>query len=502
MASNQNLDWKSFGGHYEKNTSVSFNNLTTDNLIMKKPYNGLFTVSGDLIVKGRSILSNDLTFSNVNISGDMDVTGNLVVHKSATINESLIVKDISLKDIHVKNSLFLGPKDNVIFTVSGESNNNLGINVKNPQATIDISSNVVNTLKMTSSQIKNVNILSINRDRHGITSFTDISKSAIQFWNSDSSSNRIYNNGGDLDTPRVLQNSYNSSSISSYLDGIMFIDCSNLTIGRSIGLLTHSLNETLVVKNNNSNNYLFKYYENSNYVSGNTLSLISNTSSDSNASLHIITPSFKGVVFNGGSYLPDNTRSFSTLGLFDICGEIYPAQTVVSGNNRAYLKTTTGINTISPVTETYALCINGPTKITNDQIEMILNVDFEIYKIIGCKSYRPFSIITGSRSSYNSKILYTNDGGKNWNTSTYTTSQSGVTNTFSKGFIDSSSSAYLIDPDTKTVIHTIDNCKSWTDDTNFISDYNFKFLLIADKIIFFSVLKANRRQKKNQVLVL
>ena len=379
MASNQNLDWKSFGGHYEKNTSVSFNNLTTDNLIMKKPYNGIFTVSGDLIVTGKSILSNDLTFSNVNISGDMDVTGNLVVHKSATINESLIVKDISLKDIHVKNSLFLGPKDNVIFTVSGESNNNLGINVINPKATIDVSSNVINTLKMSSSQIKNVNILSINRDKHGITSFTDISKSAIQFWNSNSIK---YNNGGDLDTTSLLQNSYNSSSISSYLDGIMFIDCSNLTIGRNIGLLTHSLNETIVVKNNNSNDYLFKYYENNSYVSGNTLSLIADTS-NSNASLHIITPSFKGVVFNGGSYLPDNTRSFSTLGLFDICGEIYPAQTVVSGNNRAYLKATTGINTISPVTETYALCINGPTKITNDQIEMILNVDFEIYKIIG-----------------------------------------------------------------------------------------------------------------------
>ena len=487
------MDWRSFGGNknYEKNNNVSFNNLTTDNLIVKNPYNGLFTISGDLVVKGGTIFySNiDIKGNNVTISGNTDISGNLNIGGNAIFNKNLTIKGtINLEnDVTIGNSLYVTKNvvvheslyvdgsnvyignSNVILTAN---NRNLGVNVSNPTASIDVSGNTINTLKMSSSNTENVNIISIDCSNDGITVLTDGTKNAIQFWNN---TKIPINVNGGLDNANILLNTREDASITYYpKGGNITIDCSNntyinsnITIGggaSGTATIPHLLNETALIKSSGFGKYLSNYYgvSSSNYQTGNALTLVSGSSVPSNVGLSLVTTDGKGMTVNGGVYIKDSTRSVGTIGVFDVCGATFPIQTAISGNDLRYLKATTGFNTLAPQTEKYALCVNGPVKITNDEIQTIMDVSFQLNCLINSLASPSNIIVAGSAIDIfgNHPILYSKNGGKSWLNSIYKFTLSDTTFLFQNGFVYDSSYSFLTGSNSFAIFSSDENA-SW-----------------------------------------
>jgi hypothetical protein len=86
--------WKKYGGinHFEQLTNINSTNLVVDHLSLRFPYEGIFTICGELIVSGEAYLDNNLSIlgniynkQNVFISeklyvkGDVDLSANLTV---------------------------------------------------------------------------------------------------------------------------------------------------------------------------------------------------------------------------------------------------------------------------------------------------------------------------------------------------------------------------------------------------------------------------------------
>jgi len=497
------MDWRSFGGNknYEKNNNVNFNNLTTDNLILKNPYNGLFTISGELLVKSSTIFYSNLDISNnvtiggkTDISGDLNIGGNAIFYKDLTIKGAInLENDVTIgnslyvnKNVFVRDSLYVDGSNvyignsNVILTAN---NRNLGVNVSNPTASIDVSGNTINTLKMTSSKTENVNIISIDCSNDGITVLTDGTKNAIQFWNN---TKIPINVGGVLDNANILLNTREDASITYYPEGgNITIDClnntyinSNITIGGGASgtdTLPHLLNETALIKSSDFSKYLSNYYgvSSSSYQTGNALTLVSGSSLPSNVGLSLVTTNGKGMTVNGGVYIKDSTRSVGTTSIFDVCGATFPVQTAVSGNDPRYLKATTGFNTLAPQTENYTMCVNGPIKITNDEIQTLIDVSFQVNCVVNSLASPSNIIVAGSANDINGNhpIIYSNNGGKSWLNAIYNFSLSDSSFLFKNGFVYDLSYSFLTGSNS-FVIFSSDGNASWNKISNgLLSNY-------------------------------
>ncbi len=447
-------NWRNFGGinQYEKNNNVSFNNLTADNLIVKNPYVGNFTISGELVVNKNTIFNSDLNFNgNIDVRNDSVFRSNLIVKQNLTVEGTLnLDKNIRVDDsIYVNNNIYIGNDNHQPNIFLNSTNNKLGLNVSAPTATLDISGGAgdINTLKMKSGDPNNVNVISINNSNRGITVFTDVNKNAIQFWNT-----IPMINPKQLDNQSILNNSRENASITYDSTGNITLDCSNntfiasdITIGSSGGNpASHLLNETALILESSYNEYLYNYYETNKslYNSGSALTLLSATDSSSNVGINLVNKSKKGMSINGGDYINDITRSVGTINLFDVCGESFPVQMSVSGINKGHLKTTTGFNTIKPDVDNYSLCVNGPIKITHDEIHMIKDVDFQVNFVVSSNKNKQFAIMAGYQKSYSNTIdiLYTINGGKTWLKSNF----SDISNNFflNKGYIYTDSDNY------------------------------------------------------------
>jgi len=482
MASS-NIDWRTFGGNrnYEKNNNVNFNNLTTDNLIIKNPYNGLFTISGELVVYKNSTFNSNITIiGNTSIRKNIDISGNLHVVNNALFDGDVIVSGaLNLLDdvtfgnsLYVNEYIYIGDKS---FIKTNQLN--LGVNVMNPTATIDVAGDTINTLKMSSTEQDNVNIISINCENDGITVLTDFSKNAIQFWNKNKIPfNTTVDNIKSLNNDIILNNLDEDASITYYkLGGNITIDCpnntyinSNITIGggESGTTISHLLNETALITDVCFNKYLYNYFEvpSSQYQTGNALTLVSGSFTDipSNVGLNLVTKQNKGITLNGGEYIKDSTRSFGTISVFDVCGATYPVQMTVSGNDPRYLKATTGFNTLVPQTEKYAMCVNGPIKITNDEIQPIMDVSFQINCVVN-SSVLPLNIIVAGGINFfgNHSILYSINGGISWLNATYNYNlQSNTTFLFNNGFIYNFNYSFLTGSDS-VALFSYDGNASW-----------------------------------------
>ena len=459
-----NLSWRSFGGinQYEKNSH--FNNVTIDNLVLKSPYYGIFSISGELNVsKNTYFYANCYINGNCFINKNCDISGNCNIYKNCNINKNLYVNSDSYingnlivtgaielsnnvvvsNSLYVNNNIFLSGHRNLNGIIEYKSaiyplNENIGINTINPTSVLDISGGI-NTIKMISSNVVNINVLSQNSLLEGTVFYTGNHKNSIQFYGENkipyiNISNAVYLNNSIIEKGNLC-----NSSITYSIGGNILIDVSNnsiihsnVTIGKNAklnDLNSHILNESLIVYDvSNMENYLYNYYNipQQTYNSGNGITIVSDNS-NSNTFLNIITPNKKGFLMNGGSFISDNNRSFGSMGVYDVCGEYFPLQTFVSGNlygdTNSIYKATIGINTFSPKTDKYIMSVNGKMNITNDQIETVLNTNFTIKKIITNKlSVCAFGnyIINENTSltTYDHIILYSDNGGITWKNST------------------------------------------------------------------------------------
>ena len=138
--------------------------------------------------------------------------------------------------------------------------------------------------------------------------------------------------------------------------------------------------------------------------------------------MNIVAPNKSGLALGGGNYVGDSTRSMGTIGIRKN-DQYYPAMNVISGRSRLQYKQTVGINTHSPMVDQYVVDLNGPIHLANGEITILSRADFEIVKMNISRTHPMYGIAIGtpylvtSNSKYRHRVLYTIDGGENWNSS-------------------------------------------------------------------------------------
>ena len=108
------MSWKRFGGikQLESFNNLNVNSITTDELIMREPYNGTFTIHGELFVLE-----------------DCSFNAGINVGDNVTVGDSVYVQD----------RIYIGNGDNSHFFDSNLQG--IGVNVPAPQSIFDISGN-------------------------------------------------------------------------------------------------------------------------------------------------------------------------------------------------------------------------------------------------------------------------------------------------------------------------------------------------------------------------
>ena len=419
--------WKQYGGakSLETNRKITTNTVVTDEIILKNSYIGGFTINGVLDVTGKAIFQGSLdvsgliTTSNIQselitinnnsylngsvyIGIDLNTTRNIITGNSITVGKNIQVLNYAEINKHVyfdtSHSLFLYG-----------SRKGIGVNTEYATSTFEISSNLINSLNVYTSQSVNRNIIAQNNSKRGIIVTADVSFSHIDFF---------------TDNKTTDSTNYDGTIICKS-GGIFQIDVSKNTQIMSALSVTnrnnpsHLLNETVVIYDISSRIYNPDIYNNSNSYTGNALTLISNDNK-SNTSMNIVTPEKSGISIIGGAYAYDISRSMAAFGVIDSCSNYIQNQIIVSGTDPVKYKTTTGINTYIPRTEQYILDINGPIHIGNGDIIIVKITDFQINKMnispsgkLLIASGYPANIIDTSYGS--SRLVVSNDYGATWN---------------------------------------------------------------------------------------
>jgi len=381
------MSWKQYGGakHLDMNRKITTNTVVADEIILKSSYIGGFTIHGVLDVTGKGTIQggldvsgyitvNDIsssviytdtlyTSNSATIKGDLNANKNLLVGKNAIIGNDITI----LNNSHIGNILYLNKNDSQFIYSDGSG---IGINQLSPNATLDISSNLVRSLNIYSSQNMNRNIIAQNNIHKGIVVTADLTSSRIDFF-----------------TNKTISDINNSDAfIQCISGGVLEIDVTNNTrIASKLsvttrGDTTHPYNETVVIYDISTGIYKPEIYHNAQAHTGDALTLISDDS-ESTTFLRIVTPNKDGIGIAGGSYTLNTDRTMGIIGLFNINGEFTQNQTIVSSTDPVKYKTTTGINTYQPKTEKYVLDINGPVSINNGDITNVAIANFKINKI-------------------------------------------------------------------------------------------------------------------------
>ena len=393
--------WKQGGGvnNFEKSNRINTNTLSVSNFVLKEPYIGTFDICGGLNVYSIS------TFNNIIVQGESEFFGPVSFYQNFTNYGNITTND----NLKTEKNIILG---NSIYFDNGNSqylygnSSGIGFNTHFPTAALDISTNLINGLKIVSSQNTNVNTFS-QKNGKGVQIGSDLSSSYIYFFNDQTiasgniDGNVTYNKGG-IFTIDVSQN----------INLLAPVSISNRQT------VSHVHGETAVIYDT-SNGIFFENIYNEQAITGSSLSIISNDLS-ANTFMYISTPDKKGMGIGGGAYPNDLTRGMGTLGVTDIFGKYIPAQMIVTGNNSMKYTATTGINTMKPLVDNYVLNINGPVCIDNGDIANVTGtIGFELYSISVAKDNRSHILALGSSYDTNpqnkERILKSIDYGATWN---------------------------------------------------------------------------------------
>lgn len=391
--------WKQYGGKntFDKAGQIDAYSITVNKLRLKEIYQGTFDICGQLIVRGNTLIDGSLT-----VKEGMDISGNVVIGEPGSVltvnsdsifNGSLQINSafIALGNI-VSNEDVIAERDVIVgrfLDFSGGSflysvGNTLGINTVSPTAALDISTNSMNGIIVSSSNTKNDNILAQNAGHKGITLGVD-SDSAYILFNHDKPIPALPD-GGIYYTPGGYLNIDVSKNVN--------ISCP-MTV--SLGDKTeHVMGEEFTVYDISQGVYFGNIYQNDSAYTGVAAAFIAD-SSFSNVSTFIGAPTGLGLSIGGGAYPSDVTKGMATIGLTDTSGVYTPAQVIVSGNLTSHSLTTTGINTFQPRVDSYVLDVNGPIHVDNGDIASIDTLPaFEVYSISVSPDDRNIAVGLGS----------------------------------------------------------------------------------------------------------
>ena len=415
------MSWKKYGGlnQLEKMNNITVNSIVTDTFTVRK-------------------FANEMKVAGIDVTGNVNINGFLFVVLDICGNNLDISNNITLNG-----QLNLDKHNQVFFNAFTDSENNfyLGLNKDNPEATLDISSNSIQSLYVSTDKIQNKNILARTRDDNGILFFVDQSQSSMYFYNSDDASGV-----SNINNVPGLSLDYFKNGKVLKIQQIEDTQILSKLIVSNRGDDTHIFNETAIIYDISQNAFNESVYNDNTIKYGNALSLISNDNS-SNTIMNIATPNKTGLNLYGGANPSNLKKGMATL---DVISEEFisnrnPALMVVDGNKKVQHPKTIGINTYKPEYDKYVLDMNGSMSLTNNNLKIISEPSLEIFNISYNKNDLSHSIASGSSfssTSMNYKVLYTNDGGENWNLS-----NSIVSDTFNSGLnpVFNFKSIYVLD---------------------------------------------------------
>lgn len=477
--------WKSYGGinKFETKGSISADVLSINKLNLKQVYQGNFDICGQLNIYGGVYIKED-----VDISGDLNVTGNTILGIEGSefiVNASSVFEGPALfnntfttvgnistqQNIIAQQNVFIG---NVLYFEGGNVFSGvgtgpfiygnvflddvaLGINTMNPQAALDISTNLTRGLNIMSYNDVNENIIAQNSVKKGVSVGADLSTAHIYFYSDNEASSGVVN-----------------GSIAYSSGGYMNIDVSqNLNVTSQMTISTsptniHNHGETLSVYDISNGVFFGNIYQNPQAYTGSAASFIS-SSNDSNTMIYMGTPQGAGAAIGGGSFPNGVGYSMATIGLTDTSGNYTMGQMIINGNALTHNYTTTGINTFQPRVDKYVLDVNGPLHIDNgDIMDSTGVVPFELYSMSMASNNNQVIAALGSSldisgNGFNGdwpreQIIYTTTGGNSWK------------------YIDISNDIYspgttILKGNTLTGIHLYDS-NNW-----FISGFNNQLIL-------------------------
>ena len=450
-----NNSWRQYGGirKHEILQNISIGTLVADKVLLREKVSEVVTFTQNLTITNSASLT--VNAPGKIVATDIDLSGSL----------------FALDNVTVGDTLYFGGTNTTtnFFHKLGE---NLGLNTNTPTTTFDIvpiSSSTENVFTVRSLTTTNRNIIAQNSNTKGIAVTANDSNSYIDFFNqrTTSSSNtsdvRLQSDNTGTFTIDASINTF-SSRTSTMINSLTTMDISgngnikissngNVKIVAKTGIdvstndgfkinadtlfsitsptttiysalqLTNRdtsaniFDETAIIYDTSSGTYFNDIYGKSSAYTGTAMTMVSNDN-NSNTFMKIVSPNKLGLALGGGAYTYDNTRAMATMGVVDTSGHYYPTQTIVKGNSKLKYYSTLGINKYTPTTENYILDINGATRITNGEINTVMDASFEIKNVVFSKTVPTFGIAVGTASAittpYYHYIYYTNDSGVTW----------------------------------------------------------------------------------------
>ena len=362
--------WKKHGGikNLDSLNHLNVNSITTDDLNIRKPYNGTFSVSGEFY-----------GFDNAEIYKKLTVRDDICAQKNVNVYEKLIIGRSDITD--VKTHFF------------ASDSSGIGLNIESPNATLDISGEHSNILNVYSGSTHTHNVLAQNKDHQKISFEIDPSMSQIHFDRLDNSFNLMYDGHqvqfderiviGERKTETgpsllVADNGYKKEPFLQNVFGELSYRCEPVEISSE----DTSTNSMLLFSNGSKNNW---------YIGG------GGHTSDSNHQI-----GFSGY---------KNDISFQD--------PFIVSQIEQSGTGNE-IRATTGINKLCPTIDSYALDVNGPIQIKHHELRETLvhnishgfNTSFsQNYGYAAGSSYK-YDSSTNTSFNY---IYTTNNYGNTWN---------------------------------------------------------------------------------------
>ena len=447
------MSWKQYGGirKNDKLNNLSLGTLVADDIILRQ-VKVTTHIFDDTIVAKKDIQIH----RNLDVSNNVDVSGELVVHKNIYTQNYVIGTntDISLN--------FEDGGDYRAYISADTNKQYIGVGTNKPNAFFDISSTTVDSFAVRNNLPYIRNILTQNENNSGIAVDTSDNISSMGFFYKDVSnsssiprskitsdpSNGIISLDSSVNIINSLMNTYitsqNATTITTIRGDISFnsesiyltsvsgdivlaskdstfitsvsgdidisanegdititsLDSTKLRSAVAISqreVTTKLKNEPFTIYDNSlPEPFLYDYYNDTQLKTG-TASVNVAVDNSSTTFTHLLTPDIKGLSIGGGAYVKDSSRSMGMIGLSTTDMSFIPSQSFVSNNNTTIYRTTTGINTYAPRLNNYVMDINGPTRIGNGELHSIIKHTSTLTDIRSSKEILNYVFTTGRR---------------------------------------------------------------------------------------------------------
>jgi photosystem II stability/assembly factor-like uncharacterized protein/cytoskeletal protein CcmA (bactofilin family) len=465
------MSWKKYGGtnKLDKFNNLSVNTIVADKLTIKKSYIGDWDISGGISSTGDANFNRDVNVQGTITCGNINITGTLGV-LDTQINGNLTVD----YNLFVREDLYLDANGSSLIHAD---QGNFGFNTYDPIATIDISGNTEASIYIQSSAPNNKNVLAQNATHGAITLNVTPAAAYIDFYVDNS-----LNQANDPDARLAYE-----------ANGFFTIDVSDTMTVKPRTIFAQDITKTfkdkervIIYGNADTNNpYLPNVYQDldASFNTGTIVQIVALDNS-SNAFVEIATDQGKGMAIGGG-YFTKN-RIMGTLALTDTAHQKYPALNIISGNLNKHLKTSIAVNkpdvsTAPDGANKYAMDINGPVKLTHQELTSTYDASFQIY---ATGFFNDLGVAFGSPNAlFEQNFLRTTDGGNTWTKTRFVdqdnqpnpNSLETTAHTLGAVFVDDSSTIYVAG-DTGYIFRSTNGGSNWSIVSN--NGYNLNFTAI------------------------